>query len=525
MANALVLLPEVLLVVFGLALALLGFWTRKRPQILWTVALASLGAAMLLTLDMMGLGLTTALGLRPWSVPIGADGDLSSTWKLKVDAFALFFQFVFQFVAFLAILASRSYIRPEEPHQGEYYALIFLAVTGMMLTAAATDLFVLYLAFELSSLSTFALVAFRKRDRQATEASLKFFVIGAVSSAIILFGISLIYGVSANTVGGATTDLVTLQQRIAFPQVANLERPLIVGLVFLLAGFGFKVAVVPFHMWAPDVYQGAPTTISVLLAAGSKKVGIVALFKVFLVGLLAIQIDWVVAIAVLAIVTQTVGNVLAIPQRNIKRMLAYSSIAQVGYILIAIAVGALAFVPSSDSKSDVAHSAAITGVQGGLYHVLTHAIMKGGAFLVVAATALAGIGEDIEDFRGLSRRMPFISFSMMILLLSLAGIPPLGGFLSKFILFSSAVNAAPVNSWYLTLAIAGVLNSALSLYYYARVIWYMYVLEPQDTSPRPTPRALTAAIAISLALTILTGIAAAPFLDYLLGASHAFLGF
>lgn len=491
---------------------------------LWALALATLGASMVVTLDMMGMGLTTALGLDPWSVPIGADGDLTASWKLRVDTFALLFQFVFQLVAFLAILASRSYIRPEEPHQGEYYGLIFLAVVGMMLTAAATDLFVLYLAFELSSMSTFALVAYRKKDREATEASLKFFIIGAVSSALILFGISLIYGVTGSLGSGATTDLVSLQQRLAFPAVADLERPLIVGLVFLIAGFGFKVAVVPFHMWAPDVYQGSPTTISAILAAGSKKVGIVALFKVFLVGLLAVQIDWLVAIAVLAIVTQTAGNVLAIPQRNVKRMLAYSSIAQVGYIMTALVVGALAFVPSTDPLANTAHSAAVVGVQGGLYHVLTHAIMKGGAFLAVAATAFVGIGEDVEDYRGLWRRMPFVALSMLIFLLSLAGIPPLGGFLSKFVLFSSAVYAAPLNPWYLALAITGVLNSALSLYYYARVIWYMFVLDPKDTSVKVAPRSLTVAVGAAMVLTVLTGLLPALILPYLEGAAHAFLG-
>ena len=518
------LLPEVSLVVCGLALANLGFWTRRRPQVLWTFAVASLGVSMLMTLDMMGRGLTTALGLHPWSVPIGTDGNLSSQSKLNVDAFALLFQFVFQLVAFLVILSSRSYIRPEEPHQGEDYALIFLAVVGMMLAAAASDLFVLYLAFELSSLSTFALVAFRKRDRQATEASLKFFIVGAVSSAIILFGISLVYGISANTAGGATTDLYALQQQLTYPAIENLERPMIVALVFLIAGFGFKVAVVPFHMWAPDVYQGSPTTISALLAAGSKKVGIVALFKVFLIGLLAIQIDWVLAIAVLAVVTQTVGNVLAIPQRNIKRMLAYSSIAQVGYIMMALPIGALAFVSPPGADPAVAQSAAVTGVEGGLYQVLTHAIMTAGAFLAVGVARHTGIGENIEDFRGLSRRLPFVAFSMAIFLFSLAGIPPLGGFFSKFVLFSSAVNAAAVNPWYLALAISGVLNSALSLYYYVRVVWYMYVLESQDSNRRSVPRSQLASVAVAFALTILTGLAVNPIVEYLFGAAQGFLG-
>ena len=526
-------LPEILLVAAGLTSALLGFAVGKKPQILWGFALTSLLVAMVLTLDMMGLGLTQLLGLNLYEVPVSGamSGDFSNSWRLRIDTFTLFFHIVFMFVALLAVIASRSFIRPEEPHQGEYYCLLFLAVVGMMFTAAATDLFVLYLAFEISSLSTFTLVAFRKRDRSATEASLKFFIIGAVSSAIILFGISIVYGVAGSTSiaapGQALTDLALLRDGLTLtdPRVLAMEPPLLVAIVFLIAGFGFKVAVVPFHMWAPDVYQGAPTTISTFLAAGSKKVGIVALFKVFLVGLLSIQVDWLVAIAVLAIATQTVGNLFAIPQRNIKRMLAYSSIAQVGYIMIAIAVGAIALEASGPRSAD-AETVAVAGMQGGLYHVFTHAIMKGGAFLVVAATAMVGIGEEIGQYKGLAKRMPFLAFAMAVFLLSLAGIPPLGGFFSKFILFSSAISAMAFNPWYLALAVSGVLNSALSLYYYARVIWYMWVLEPSEGAAKVEPsRSMTAAIGIAFILIWVTGLAAFPFIAYLEGAARTFFGF
>ena len=519
--------------------AVLGFLVGKRTQILWGWALATLLFAMVLTLDMMGLGLTRLLGVNLYEVPVngvaGGSGDLAGALKLRIDSFTLFFHIVFMFVALLAILASRSFIKPEEPHQGEYYCLLFLAVVGMMLTAAATDLFVLYLAFEISSLSTFALVAFRKKDKAATEAALKFFIIGAVSSAIILFGISIVYGVAGSSsiaqFGQSLTDLNVLKGSGLSPglgrAVPSMEPPLIVAIVFLLAGFGFKVAVVPFHMWAPDVYQGAPTTISTFLAAGSKKVGIVALFKVFLVGLLAIQVDWIAAIAVLAIVTQTVGNLFAIPQRNIKRMLAYSSIAQVGYILIAIPVGALAIRGNEPGATgDAARIVAAAGLLGGMYHVLTHAIMKGGSFLVVAATSTAGVGEDIADYKGLGKRMPFVAWSMTIFLFSLAGIPVGGGFVSKFLLFSSAISAMQFSPWFLALAVSGVLNSALSLYYYARVVWYMLVLEaPKGAVPVKEGRSLTVSIGIALALIVLTFVAAFPFIEYLQGAARTFFGF
>jgi len=525
-SNYGVFLPEVILVVTALASAVLGFAWRKRPELLWILSAVGTGLAIFVTLDMMGLGVGGALNLTVWPSPVGTQGDFAAELKMKVDTFALFFQLMFEFVAFLVIVGSRGFIRPEEPHQGEYYALMLLAVVGMMFTAAATDLFVLFLAFETSSLSTFALVAFRKKDKQATEAAAKFFIIGAVSSGIILFGISLIYGIAGSTsIKTATTDLFVLKNGLDVTAYPAIEPPLIIALVFLIAGFGFKVAVVPFHMWAPDVYQGSPTTISVLLTAASKNVGIVALFRVFLIGLLSVQVDWVVTLAILAIVTQTVGNVLAIPQRSIKRMLAYSSIAQAGYILIALAVGAIA-LQSSPPYRDNAATVAVYGLVGGMLHVFVYGAMKAGSFLVVAGTESQGIADDIEAYKGLSRRMPFLAFSMLVFLLSLAGIPPMGGFFSKFVLFSSAVRAASFNEWYLALAVAGVLNSALSLYYYARVIWYMYILEPEPGAAKvAAPRAIQASVFIALAIVMLTAILAVFFLGYLTDAGRSFFGF
>jgi len=521
-----VFLPEAILVATALASAVLGFAWRKRPDLLWAFSVIGTGLAIFVTLDMMGLGIGRALNLSVWPSPVDTQGNFAAELKMKVDTFALFFQLMFEFVAFLAILASRGFIRPEEPHQGEYYALMLLAVVGMMFTAAATDLFVLFLAFETSSLSTFALVAFRKRDKQATEAAVKFFIIGAVSSGIILFGISLIYGIAGTTsIGTTTTDLLLLRNGLTLAGHPEIEPPLIIALVLLIAGFGFKVAVVPFHMWAPDVYQGSPTTIGVLLTSASKNVGIVALFRVFLIGLLSVQVDWLATLAILAIVTQTVGNVVAIPQRSIKRMLAYSSIAQAGYILIALAVGAIALQSSPPHADNAAYVAAF-GLVGGMLHVFVYGAMKAGSFLVVAGTESRGIPDDIEAYKGLSRRMPFMAFSMLVFLLSLAGIPPLGGFFSKFVLFSSAVNAAAFNPWYLALAVSGVLNSALSVYYYARVIWYMYILEPEvGTAKETVPRSIEAAVFVALAIVMLTAILAVFFLGYLTDAARSFFGF
>src|SRR2546425_9254338 len=243
MGSVIVLLPEIVLIIGALASAILGFVVGKRTQILGMSALGTLLVAMVLTLDMMGLGITRLAGLNLYEVPVngvGGIGDLAMTWKLRVDTFTLFFHIVFMFVALLAVRATRSFIKPDEPHQGEYYCLLFLAVVGMMFTAAATDLFVLYLAFEISSISTFTLVAFRKKDKQATEAALKFFIIGAVSSAIILFGISLVYGVAGASsfarFGQSLTDLNVLKGSGLSPglgrAVPSMEPPLIVAIVF-----------------------------------------------------------------------------------------------------------------------------------------------------------------------------------------------------------------------------------------------------------------------------------------------------
>jgi len=520
----LVFLPEIILIASALLILVLGFFTKRRPQILWGIALVSVLLSLLVTLDMMGLSITHALGLNLWSSPLNAaDGDFRDQLRMHVDLFALFFHTVFLVVALLVVIASKGFISKEEPHQAEYYFLMFFAVAGMMFVAAATDLIVLYLAFEMSGLSTFALTAFRKKDKKASEASMKFFVIGAISSAIILFGISLVYGITGTTSVGAATDLFTMGKALG-SAVPGMEPPLIVAIVFLLAGFGFKVAVVPFHMWAPDVYEGAPTTISAFLAAGSKKMGIVALIKVFLIALLAVQADWLIALAVLAIATQTVGNLLAIPQKSVKRMLAYSSIAHAGYILIAIAVASIlgtTAVGDADyaGKWDIAKA----GLTGGLYHVLTHAVMTAGAFIVVAAVATAKIGENYEDYRGLVKKMPFMAIAMSILMLSLAGIPPFGGFFSKLVLFSSAVDASSYNPWFIVLAISGVLNSALSLYFYARLIWYMLVLDPDKKDRPPVSGTMTAAVAITIMIVLIAGLAAQPFISFVQDAATSFL--
>lgn len=391
-----------------------------------------------------------------------------------VDSFAVFFKLVFLAVALLVVIASIDYVKAER-NQGEYYSLLLLATTGMLIVASAGDLITLYLGLELASISTYVLAGFRK-DSIGSEAAGKYYVIGALSSALIVFGISLLYGITG------TTNIAMLSGLVG-SNLLNYHSVALLGAVFLVAGFGFKMAAVPFHMWAPDAYQGAPTTVTAFLAAGAKKMGFAAAFKVFAVAAIALKADLSLAFAFLAVVTMTLGNVVALLQRDIKRMLAYSSIGHVGYILIGLAV----LTP--------------LGYVGGLFHVLTHAFMKGGAFIAVALVSVALLSDKIEDYKGLGKRAPITAFALLIFLLSLIGIPPLAGFWSKVVLILAAIEAG--SSF---LAVALVINSAISLFYYGRVIKYMYITRQPEASRIKESTPYVAALLIAVAALVLIGL-------------------
>ncbi len=438
---------------------------------------------------------------------------------VELNAFSALFMLIFLSVAAYVVIASMRFVDGDR-HTGEYYALIMMATTGMMVVAMALDLITLFVGIELTSLSSYALVAFKKTNKRGAEAATKYFIFGAVSSGLALFGISLLYGICTqfSYLLVAGTSPLTFEN-IGIAVQAAVGTPaqgmLFLATVLMIAGFGFKIALVPFHMWAPDVYEGAPTTITAMLAAGSKKMGFVALFKVFLIGLIATKSDWSLLVGIIAILTMTLGNVMAVSQTNIKRMLAYSSIAQAGYVLIALPVATV-----SDP------SVAAYGLAGGIFHMLTHAFMKGGAFIIVATLSMAAVGESIADYKGLSKRAPLMAFAMMVMLFSLAGIPPLAGFASKFVLFSSAIDAwqlSDANNWMLWLAIAGILNSALSLYYYARVVKYMYVEKGPDSKVKVS-KVMAVAVGICVLAVIVIGVYPQPFIQACLDAANAFLG-
>ncbi|MEM0448815.1 MAG: NADH-quinone oxidoreductase subunit N [Methanomassiliicoccales archaeon] len=438
---------------------------------------------------------------------------------VELNYFSALFMLLFLSVAGYVVLASLRFVDGEK-HTGEYYALIMLATTGMMIVAMSLDLITLFVGIELTSLSSYALVAFRKQSKRGAEAATKYFIFGAVASGISLFGISLLYGISTQflyllTPGTSPLTFENIGIAVAAAVGTPAQGMLFLATIMILAGFGFKIALVPFHMWAPDVYEGAPTTITAMLAAGSKKMGFVALFKVFLLGLIATKSDWSLLIGLIAIITMTLGNVIAVSQTNIKRMLAYSSIAQAGYVLIALPIATV-----NDPNT------AAYGLGAGIFHMLTHAFMKGGAFIIVATLSMAALGESIADYKGLAKRAPLMAFALMLMLFSLAGIPPLAGFASKFVLFSSAIDAwqlSDANNWMIWLAIAGILNSALSLYYYARVVKYMYVEKGPDTKLKIS-KVMAAAVGICFVAVVLIGIYPDPFIQVCLDAAHAFLG-
>jgi len=481
-------LPQLLLILFALIMPALDYILRDKRILAWValIPLLTIGALMV-----------AWLFAGTWTPP------MSGTPLLEINVFSGLFLLVFVSVGIIVVLSSPDFIRKDK-NQGEYYSLILLAIIGMSVVAESADLIALFVGLEIAGISSFALSGFRKAEKRSAEAATKYFIVGGFSSALTLFAISLFYGVAG------TTNISGIGAVLAGPSpqwIADSDPVVLLAAVLLLAGLGFKIAMVPFHMWAPDVYEGAPTPVSGLLAAASKKMGFAALFKVFLIGILVTKAQWEEAVAILAILTMTVGNLIAVSQTNIKRMLAYSSIAQAGYILIALPV------------------ATQYAVAGGVFHILTHAFMKSGAFMVVAAMGAVAIGEKLDDFKGLSKRSPFLAFSMTLFLLSLAGIPPLAGFASKFVLFSSAVYSSlePGQSWLIWLAIAGVLNSALSLYYYARVIKNMYMEKGREEKVTVPPM-MCVGIAFAVVMVVLIGVFPDPFVSVCKDAASAFTG-
>ncbi|HEX4920785.1 MAG TPA: NADH-quinone oxidoreductase subunit N, partial [Candidatus Bathyarchaeia archaeon] len=361
------------------------------------------------------------------------------------------------------------------------------------------DLILLYVGWELMSIPTYALTAIRKKDPNSNEAAMKFFVLSALSSALIVYAISLIFGVTGST------NLQVIASSLG--AVTSDTRPFaLLAVVLFVAGFGVKMAVVPFHMWIPDAFEGAPTTVTALLASGAKMAAFAAAFRVFLVGMITFNVDWYSTFAIVAIATMTLGNIAALMQKSFTRLLAYSSIAQAGYVLIALAA------PISTSGTPL-------GLEGGLFHVLNYSIVKTGAFIAAAAVATRLPVNAMDSFNGLGRRMPQTAFNITIFFLALAGVPPLNGFFSKVMLFTGAVYSP--YSWGSYLAIAALINSGFSMSYYGWVIKRMYFDDPADASRLNEPKAYLSVMWIATALVFAIGIYPDPWIRLVQSVARA----
>jgi NADH-quinone oxidoreductase subunit N len=454
-------------------------WITLLPLLLTSgFGLVFLGAGLFIDDDeVLGWGALVGLAvtLIVTALLIGQRGA-AFNGTLVLDGYALFFDLLLLGAGILVVLMSMSYVDETGIGAGEYYALLFFALAGTIVMASSADLILIFLGLEVMSLSVYILAGAWRTQLRSNEAALKYFLLGAFATGFLLYGIALIYGATG------TTRLDGIAEKIAAPIDRRL---LLAGVALLLVGFGFKIAAVPFHMWTPDVYEGAPTSVTAFMAVAVKTAGFAAFTRVFLHAFGDIHADWSALLWVLAVATMTVGNVLALVQRNIKRMLAYSSIAHAGYILVALTAGGP------------------VGGAAALFYLLAYAWMNLGAFGVVLALGRRGEPhEQIEDYAGLGFRAPVLGAAMAVFMLSLTGIPPLAGFAAKVYVFTAAVREG-----YIALAVIAVLNSVVSAGYYVRLLVLMYMtagtVEVVSAGKRPY---LFTSIVFSAVLTVLLGV-------------------
>lgn len=420
--------PELVLTAVALIVMLIDLFVRKKEAL----AVISIG----------GVGISALFLLTSSGETFGS--------MFIADGFSLFFKIIFFINVVLSILISIKYIAVERVNYGEYYSLLLFSTIGMMIMASAGDLIVLYLGLELMALSTYILAGFIRHDIRSNEAALKYFLLGAFSSGFLLYGISIVYGLTGTTDIRAIATFIN--ERGLYDNVA-----LLLSVMFLIVAFGFKIAAAPFHMWAPDVYEGAPTSITAFMSVGPKAAGFAVLGRVFLVAFASVKVDWVTVLIPLSILTMAVGNIVALSQTNIKRMLAYSSIAHAGYALLGMI------------------AANAEGLSSMMNYLLIYAFMNIGAFAVIIMLRSEGFkGDSIYDYEGLSKTHPLASALMLIFMFSLTGIPPTAGFIGKLYLFMAAIHAG-----YTWLVVVAVVFSAISAYFYLRIVMYMYMREPK----------------------------------------------
>lgn len=471
------LLPELVLTAGSLLVLVVDVLLprQRRGKALFWVTMGVLAATLLSLLPFASARVEVANGL------------------IAVDPFALFFKLTFLLAAGLTVLMSVSYLEVEGGSEGEYYFLILCSTLGMLIMAGGIDLITSFIGLETMAVSFYILAGFIKPNHRSNEAAVKYFLLGAFSLGLLLYGMSLLYGLSG------TTNL-----RVMATAFVGQERDplLVLAVILVVAGMGFKIAAVPFHMWAPDVYEGAPTPVTAFLSVGSKAASFAMLLRIFLEGVPSMSPDWKLLFEVLAVLTMTVGNVAALTQSNIKRMLAYSSIAHAGYLLMGVVAG-------TDR-----------GVAAMMIYLFIYSFMQMGAFAVVVMLRRRDVvGDDLKDFSGLHGRSPFAAFAMLVFMLSLGGIPPTAGFMGKFWLFGAAIE-----SGYYGLALIGVLNSAVSLYYYLRLVVFMYLKKETSGSEPVLSPSLGFALGAAVAATLLLGVYPRPVFEWAQASARAVAG-
>jgi NADH-quinone oxidoreductase subunit N len=465
------MMPELVMTALALAVLLLDLVIKKKE----VLALISMAGVAFASLTLFG----------PPGVTFGT--------MYIADGYSTFFKIIFFINVILTVLISIKYIAIERVNYGEYYSLILFSTIGMMIMASAGDLIVLYLGLELMALSTYVLAGFIRHDMKSNEAALKYFLLGAFSSAFLLYGISLIYGLTG------TTDLKAIAAFISERGLAD-NFSLLLSVIFFIVAFGFKIAAAPFHMWAPDVYEGAPTSITAFMSVGPKAAGFAVLGRVFMVAFVSVKVDWAMILIPLAILTMAIGNIVALSQTNIKRMLAYSSIAHAGYALLGIIT----------ANND--------GLASMMNYLMIYAFMNVGAFAVIIMLRSEGFkGDNISDYEGLAKTHPLAALLMLIFMFSLTGIPPTAGFIGKLYIFMSAINAG-----YTWLVVVAVIFSAISAYFYLRIIMYMYMREPKTTVALTTSFSNGVALAVTAVAVLVIGIMPAQLLEFAKAAIKGF---
>ena len=470
-SDLLLLLPEILLTLWLCVILSLDFSMRNIQH--QTLAYLSIGGVIVTMFTLI------------WFDQVGITGALFKN-MFVLDRLAIFFKIFILIATALVLFISIDYVKAFRVFKGEYYFLVVMSALGMMFMASASDLLFVFVTLEFSTFGFYVLVAYLRDDVRSSEAGLKFFILGVFAAGLLAYGISLVYG---------ETGTLVFSEMVATPGSYGLT----IGFLLIFAALGFKIGAVPFHSWIPDTYQGAPTPVTAFLSIAPKGAAIAILIRMFYVALASFKPMWVLLFIGASIISMTYGNIVAIAQKNIKRLLAYSGIAQIGNVLIGLAAG-------TKQGSDAI-----------MFYLLTYLFANLGAFAVVIAVSNLIKSDEIEDYNGLNRRSPFLAAAMLLFLLSLAGVPPLAGFIGKLYLFVAAIEQELY-----TLLIVGLINIVISMYYYLIVVKKMYINEPADPSPLTVSVPLKTAVYVGIAGTLLLGIWPKPFIDWAVSATLMF---